>query len=356
MAKNDDVTIQAKAETVEGEKAKAQQKDAEKIREKAAEAARKADEAHAEAERRREEAEKEKKRLEEERRKAAEEAAKKAEAEAKAAAEAAAKAQKEAEDRNQQVLAAAGTLLAGAAGAAAKSKTTGSFLKGLVAGVLVGAIVMFLILKGLGGGLGPQLPTISPFAPNEALETADVVLETNAVTFTAADFQEAVLGGCSEHQELIVMEQELAIPTTVTKAGLGGLSIFTKMKTITYHGSGIYTVDLSRMDADHIDVSEAERTVTVRIPHASLQYVVPDMSATEFEDTEKGLLAFGDIKLTAEQQKELEVSVTESMRERLTQPDMFALADEYATLKTWEIFQPLISAVSPEYKVVVTFE
>ncbi|WP_321973688.1 hypothetical protein [Paratractidigestivibacter sp.] len=68
-----------------------------------------------------------------------------------------------------------------------------------------------------------------------------------------------------------------------------------------------------------------EVAATVTIPHATQQYVNPDYGSMQFEDTQKGLLAFGDLALAAE-------------------------------LKTWEMFQPPITAVSSEYKVETAFE
>jgi hypothetical protein len=83
--------------------------------------------------------------------------------------------------------------------------------------------------------------------------------------------------------------------------------------------------------------------------------VNPDLSRTEFQDTEKGWLAFGDIKLTTEESNELEKSVMSAMEERLNQDDLLIQADEFAVLKTWEIFQPIIASVSPEYTVEMEF-
>ena len=151
------------------------------------------------------------------------------------------------------------------------------------------------------------------------------------------------------------MEQPLSISTTTTKAGLANLPIFSKMQDLTYYGTGVYTVDLSGLDKEHILVDESQNTVTILIPHAKLQYVNTNLDLTEFEDTEKGLLAFGDIKLTAEETKLLETTVYNSMEERLSEQELLDEADRFAKLKTWEIFQPLVTAVSPAYKTVIQF-
>ena len=43
------------------------------------------------------------------------------------------------------------------------------------------------------------------------------------------------------------------------------------------------------------------------------------------------------------------------MEERLSEQELLDEADRFAKLKTWEIFQPLVTAVSPAYKTVIQF-
>ncbi len=228
--------------------------------------------------------------------------------------------------------------------AAEKSpKRWSDFFRGLAVGFLCGILCFWLI------GNASSLFSLG--------SEHDVMIDDEGFHgYTAADFENTILSAASEHQELIVMEQPLSIQTTLTKAGLGSLPIFSKVKNVTYYGSGIYTVDLSCISASKIRVDEEAHTVKVSIPHAVLQYIQPDLQAAEFDDTEKGWLAFGDITLTAEEQNELEQSVENSMRERLVEKELFEQADRLALLKTWEIFQPLITAVSPEYTVETVFE
>ncbi|MDO4183293.1 MAG: DUF4230 domain-containing protein [Coriobacteriia bacterium] len=234
----------------------------------------------------------------------------------------------------------------GAVTALASSKT-GGFLKGLIIGLLVGALAAGLVCFTLQDQLFGKVKTVK--------ESADAVLDETFLGYTDVDFQNAVLGEATQHQELIVMEQPLEISSTITKAGLGNLSIFSKVKNVIYAGTGVYTVNLQNVKANNIAVDNTAKTVTVTVPHATLQYINPDYESMQFEDTEKGLLAFGDLSLTVEQQNELEKSVQTAMRERLEQDDLTTKADEFAQMKTWETFQPLVSAVSPQYKVVITF-
>lgn len=220
-----------------------------------------------------------------------------------------------------------------------------SFLLGLLTGIGVLLLLQKTVFKPIEDPVGSVMEEIH--------QEIDEVLDQHFTGFTAADFQDAVLGETKQKQELIVMEQSVQMTTTITKAGLGQLKIFSKMKDITFHADGIYTVDLSYIDADHILVDEENKTVTIAIPHAQLHTVKPDISSTEFSDTEHGLLAFGDISLTAEQQNQLEQSAYGSLEDKLNEKKFIDQADEFAIMKTWEILQPAITSVSPEYKVII---
>ncbi|MCR5448621.1 MAG: DUF4230 domain-containing protein [Solobacterium sp.] len=221
----------------------------------------------------------------------------------------------------------------------------GSFIIGLLSGMVILQLLQQYVFKPIDNPVDHIVEDVH--------HEIDEVLDQTFTGFTAADFQDAVLGETKQKQEMIVMEQSVQMTTTITKAGLGQLKIFSKMKDITFHADGIYTVDLSYIDADHILVDDENKTVTIAIPHAQLHTVKPDITATEFSDTEHGLLAFGDISLTAEQQNELEQSAYGSLEEKLSEKKFIDQADEFAIMKTWEIFQPAITSVSPEYKVII---
>ena len=223
----------------------------------------------------------------------------------------------------------------------------GSWIKGLVigliAGLLVGAFGMFYVVK-----------NYEPFW--EKTHEEGVVgekIDEHFTGYTVADFQEAVLGEATEQKELIVMEQPVQQSTTITKYTFGEWDIFKRSKVVTYHGTGVYTVDLSEVTGDAITVDNDAKEVRIVIPDAKLKYVNPDYDNIEFEDTEMGLLAFTDIKLTAEQQNELEKQIMAEMTTNLSQEEIMAQADELAVAKCWETFQPLVSEIAPDYKVVV---
>ncbi|MCQ2553659.1 MAG: DUF4230 domain-containing protein [Clostridia bacterium] len=312
--------IKANASLKDDAKIKAQQDDLAAAKAQKAAADKKAEEAKIEAAKKAEEA-----------KKAKEEAAKKAAEDAKKA--------KIRTDVESQTASAAVAL----AGAALGGKKSKGFFAGLVIGLILGALVMN-IFSGM-------MATPVQVAKDEA----DKIIEEKLTGYTAVDFKNAVLGEAKQHQELIVLEQPLEIATTISKSGFANLAVFSKTKNITFAGSGVYTVDLKNLDSKHIDVDEEGKVVYITVPHAALQYVILDPDKMEFEDTEKGLLSFGDLALTTEQQNELEKAAKAAMNERLQEADLFKKADEFAEMKCWATFQPLVSAVSPEYKVEIKF-
>ena len=268
-----------------------------------------------------------------------------AETKAKEKEAAALKAKKQQEEKeNSKVsteqVAAIAASAAGLIGTAAKKNKS---IKSLVIGIIIGLIGGFLLSSVLFNNGGSD--------PISSEEISDSVM-----THTELDFESVILGEAQEHQELIVMEQPLEVSTTITKFGLGNLDIFSKVKDVTYTGKGQYTVDMSGIDKEHIDVDNENKVVKITIPHTVLQEVILDVNNIQFEDTEKGLLSFGELSLTPEQQNKIEVSVRETMKETLDSEELFAQADEFASLKTWQIFQPLVTSVSPEYVVEMVIE
>ena len=328
----DDIKVStSNVKEVENEKTKKQEEEAKEI------AARK------------KEAEKEAKKAREEEERAAEEARKQAELAREEAERKEAERKKQEAEEEEKIRATTESVAgAGAAilGAAAKSgkKALVNFIKGAVVGLIAGALITYLIGRALSA------------APKEPEMTQAEELDETVMSNTTFSFEDAVLGEASEHQELIVMEQPVSLTTTIEKAGLGNLAVFQKTKTVTYEGTGVYTVDLKGLSAESVSVDEEKREVTIKVPHATLQYVTPDYDKVTFADTEKGLLAFGDLKLTLEQQNRIEKAVEDAMRGYLGSDEVLAEADKFAEMKCWDTFQPVITAVSPAFTLTIVFE
>jgi len=230
---------------------------------------------------------------------------------------------------------------------ASEAKKRLGFLKGLAIGLIAG-LVLGLIAPLAVRNLKRSEPADTPKDP--------VFVDARYLGFTAIDFMDAILGSSRLKDDLVVMEQDIEYVSLITKAGFGDWAIFRKTKTVTFAGTGVYTIDLSKLDASRIFVDDEERTVTLVIPHTVLSYVVLNPENMTFDDTEKGLLAFGDLRLTAEEQNAFEVLAKQNMAKRLDTDQLRQRADSIAQIRCWELFQPLVDTVSPAYRLATRFE
>ena len=200
-----------------------------------------------------------------------------------------------------------------------------------------------------------KLPNL--FSRDEPVENHDLTLNNQGVLgYTAVDFADAILGDTKQLKKLEVFTAEVSDVATVTDTGLGNLKVFSKVQLITFHGSTVYTVDLSSLSRDDITVNEDEKTVTLSIPHAQRGDINVPSDKMEFGDVDKGLLAFGEIHLTPEENAKIETKIMEKMNQRLDEDKVDESADKFAAMSVGEIFQRMIESVSPDYKLDVVFQ
>ena len=200
-------------------------------------------------------------------------------------------------------------------------------------------------------GLGKNKEVIAP------VEDHDVTLDNNGfLGFTAADFENVILGAAEKKALLIVDEQELSVPSVIVKTGAFNWGIFSKNQSVIYYGMGQYTVDLQDIKSGDINVDDESHVITVKIPHVTLHNVFFDTTKTVFGDTEKGLLAFGDIKLTAEQNNQIEQEAVSKLTERASQEDCMKKADGFAKYVLRDFFETFTDEISHSYRVKIEFK
>lgn len=223
---------------------------------------------------------------------------------------------------------------------------------------LLPKLIPILLILALIGGITlhfyNQAQANKPVAP---IEGHDLTLSNEGIFgFTVADFEEPILGNATRQKLLIVEEQDIYNNTTITDTGLFNLGIFNKQQALTIHGTGQYTIDLTQIAKEDISLNEQTYELTIHIPHAKLHQVVFDPSKTEIGDSKNGWLAFGEIKLSPDQQKAFESKAVDILTGKLNEAERQEEADRFAKLSAYETFQPLVKAVSPAYKVIIEFK
>ena len=191
----------------------------------------------------------------------------------------------------------------------------------------------------------------------KSVEGYDLTVNNNGILgYTAVDFADVIVGASERQALLIIDEQELSAPSIITQAGLFKLGIFSKNQSVVYNGTAQYTVDISRITADKISVDAANHTITVTVPYPQLHAVIFNPANTVFGDTEKGLLAFGDIKMTGEQFSTIEAEAVSRLTEKANDPAVLRKAISYGSYVLRDFYETAIDAITKSYKVKIVFE
>ena len=189
------------------------------------------------------------------------------------------------------------------------------------------------------------------------VEDRDLTLENHGVLgYTAADFQDAILGDSKQLKKLEVFTTDISGAATLIDTGLGNLKVFTKSQLLTYKGTVTYTVDLGELEKDDITLDEEAMTVHVKIPHAVQGEININENEIEVGDVDRGLLGIGEISMTPEENQKVQSEARNKMQETLDEEDVISEADRFAKMSVWEIYQPIIDKVTTGYSLKVEFE
>lgn len=170
--------------------------------------------------------------------------------------------------------------------------------------------------------------------------------------YKTVEIRDSLLAESRSIGYLAVMEQDVSVDIEVSQM-LWNIPLFEKTKVIHAYGTGVFGIDLSTLAEDSVDVDHNIREIVLTLSPVQLLYVENDHDRTTYEETEHALLAFGDIRLTAEQQtvvnKDIQDAMTEALLAASTNAELAAEAQRVAAA----LFEPLVSAVAPGYDLVI---
>lgn len=238
---------------------------------------------------------------------------------------------------------------------AGKFRSRGGFLRINLSSVLMIAVLLCGVyfvrdMKSNIKDIKEQFTVVKPVRDH------DMTIDNNGVLgFTVADFQDAILGASTRQKKLIVYKREMTLGTDLTKAGFANLKLTAKTQLITYKGIATYTVDLASLNRDCIKMDSENKEIILTVPTPVLEELNIPPEDIVFGDVSKGWLAFGDIKMTPEDSNNIMVGARREMIEKLEQSNEIDTAKKFANMSVWEIYQPLVLSVSPEYKLTVEF-
>ncbi len=224
-------------------------------------------------------------------------------------------------------------------------------------GIICGMLILTLFTAYM-HGLAIKDTFKALFTTETAVEDHDLTLINHRIFgYKVADFADAILGDEEQLKKLEVYSREVSDVATLTQAGLFKLKAFSKYQYITYNGKAVYTVDLSGLAEGDITLDEETKVVTMKVPAPVLEPINIPSEDIQFGDVQREtVFAFGDIKLTPEQQAEVETAAKDKMLEKLESENVLEDAKAAAEHSIWEIFQPMISNLSSKYTLKVEFK
>ncbi len=170
-----------------------------------------------------------------------------------------------------------------------------------------------------------------------------------------ADFSEVIIEQFQKESELVVSSVEASVPVDIKKTGALDMGIFNKTQRLIYKGTGRFYVDLSLLGKHSISLDNDSSTVRIEIPHTKLAEIEINPDKFTFEETEKGLLAFGELKFTAEEYNDLQIECKERMKAAVDIKENYEAADKNAIEEMTKIYEPIVKAVDDTYHVEIVF-
>ena len=232
--------------------------------------------------------------------------------------------------------------------------TKAAVLKRLAALALVGAAIAgsIFLIRSFSAEKSTYVDSVEDQIRQE-MQDNRIVLSSGGVRRTAADFSEAVILEHAKTSRLIVHTARLSETISIASEGWGGWAWTSAYQDIVYTGDAQYTVDLSGLSGDDFSVNNELKTLTVQIPYAQLSPIHIPAEQIKFRDVKKGWAAPKDIKLTAQENAQLEIQVGEKMKARLIDENTSAAANDSAKDVVAQLLTSTVHSIDPEFTVVV---
>lgn len=169
-------------------------------------------------------------------------------------------------------------------------------------------------------------------------------------------FSEVILSKPEEERKLVVMEREATVSTTIENDKLFDWEVFGKNQVVKYTARGCFVVELDSLTEEDIITDHKNRKLTIKIPHPKLDAIEIDPNRIVVGEQQKGLLAFGNLKMTVNDYVLLESELQKKLKTSLDTSANGQEADDIAIRMVREVYEPVVHAIDSDYSVNVEFK
>ncbi|GHV11520.1 hypothetical protein FACS1894219_02800 [Clostridia bacterium] len=193
------------------------------------------------------------------------------------------------------------------------------------------------------GEAAPEKIDVSMYTPVSHIEDPD----------STTLIRDAVVETLGNQVKLLTSEISLSCEIVVDES-VWDWDILVKRQKITFYGMAIYAVDLADFTAESVTADDISKTVTITIPRPFLLSLSLEPERTSPGRVEKGMLRFGDIKITPAQFTRLEIDARVNMVAKLHTDEVEDEILSNAKKAAEELFGNVVSsATGGEYSVVI---
>ena len=164
--------------------------------------------------------------------------------------------------------------------------------------------------------------------------------------------KETLVSSIKQKQKLITTEVQLKESITIDNSW-GTLAIFKKMQDINFVGTGLYDIDLSTLNSKNVTIKNNEIILT--LPKPSIEAITLDPNKTTYNETDKGLLRFGDIKLSTEDEELLRKTVQDKMKDKMIEKQYYNTAINNSKESMISLIRSIVSSTNSTYTVKINF-
>jgi Protein of unknown function (DUF4230) len=134
--------------------------------------------------------------------------------------------------------------------------------------------------------------------------------------------EESLIREIRNVNKIIPLEVELSQVITIDKSW-GDFEIFQKFKRIKIFAKCSYSIDLSQITNDDINIENEKNKITVSLSKPEIFSINIDRDKTVYEDASNGLLRFGEIKLTSEEFEAMQNEVYKNFETTMKTNDIY---------------------------------
>ncbi|GFZ34208.1 hypothetical protein CSC2_47340 [Clostridium zeae] len=178
------------------------------------------------------------------------------------------------------------------------------------------------------------------------------ILPSSSNTKLSFITEESIVDKIQKVSKLVVVEVDLNEKMVIDNSW-GDWDVFKKLQRVDYYGKGSYSIDLSSIDNSKVKIDKLNKVVTIYLPKPTANTPSIDYDKTTFESTEKGLLRFGDIKLTKDESAVIDKEVIARMDNKLKEATIYDVATKNGQDTVQNLIKPI---VDDNVKINVIFE